>query len=120
LTIKDDQATYLVGKNNIQNEYVTHELARSEDYFFHVKDAPGSHVIVKTSTLNEFVIRKASMLAAYYSSLKLSSSIPVDYTLVKNIKKIPRLPGYKVLIKNQKTMFIDIDQEKIENYIKQL
>lgn len=118
LTIKDDQATYLVGKNNIQNEYVTHELARSEDYFFHVREAPGSHVIVKTNNLNEFVIRKASMLAAYYSSLKLSSSIPVDYTLVKYIKKIPRVPGYKVLIKNQKTMFIDIDQEKIETYIK--
>ncbi|BCR36363.1 Rqc2 family fibronectin-binding protein [Mariniplasma anaerobium] len=118
LTVKDDQATYLVGKNNIQNEYVTHELARSEDYFFHVRGAPGSHVIVKTNNLNEFVIRKASMLAAYYSSLKLSSSIPVDYTLVKYIKKIPRVPGYKVLIKNQKTMFIDIDQEKIETYIK--
>lgn len=118
LTIKDDQAIYLVGKNNIQNEYVTHELARSEDYFFHVRGAPGSHVIVKTDKLNEFIIRKASMLAAYFSSLKLSSSIPVDYTLVKHIKKIPRVPGYKVIIKNQKTMFIDIDQEKIDSYIK--
>jgi predicted ribosome quality control (RQC) complex YloA/Tae2 family protein len=118
LTIKDEQATYLIGKNNIQNEYVTHELARSEDYFFHVKDAPGSHVIVKTEKLDEFIIRKASMLAAYFSSLKLSSSIPVDYTLMKHIKKIPKVPGYKVIIKNQKTMFIDIDQKKIDNYLK--
>ncbi|MCD4826872.1 MAG: NFACT family protein [Acholeplasmataceae bacterium] len=118
LSITDDQATYLVGKNNIQNEYVTHVMAKPEDYFFHVKDAPGSHVIVKTKNLNEHVLRKACMLAAHYSSLKLSSSIPVDYTLVKNLKKIPRVPGYKVIIKNQKTMYIDIDQEKVNSYLK--
>jgi predicted ribosome quality control (RQC) complex YloA/Tae2 family protein len=57
------------------------------------------------------------MLAAYFSSLRYSSSIPVDYTQIKNVKKIPKVPGYKVLLKNQKTMFIDIDEEKVNSYL---
>lgn len=117
IRIKDQDAIYLVGKNHLQNAYVTHELARSNDYFFHVKDAPGSHVIVQTETLNEKIIRKASMLAAYFSSLRYSSSVPVDYTLIKHVKKIPKVPGYKVTLKNQKTMFIDIDEDLIKSYL---
>lgn len=117
LKINDDDAVYIIGKNSLQNQYVTHELARQDDYFFHVKDAPGSHLIVKTHALNEKIIRKASMLAAYFSSLRYSSSIPVDYTQIKNVKKIPKVPGYKVLLKNQKTMFIDIDEEKVNSYL---
>lgn len=117
-TITDEYATYLVGKNDSQNEYVTHQLAQPNDYFFHVKNAPGSHVIVKTQTLNEHVLRKASMLAAHFSSLSLSSSIPVDYTLVRHLKKIPKTPGYKVSIKNEKTMYIDIDLDLIKSYSK--
>ncbi len=113
----DQDATYLIGKNDLQNAYVTHELAQSNDYFFHVKDAPGSHLIVKSDFLNESIIRKAAMLAAYFSSLRFSSSIPVDYTLIKYVKKIPKTPGFKVLLKNQKTIFIDIDEDLIKSYL---
>jgi predicted ribosome quality control (RQC) complex YloA/Tae2 family protein len=49
--------------------------------------------------------------------LRYSSSIPVDYTQIKNVKKIPKVPGYKVILKNQKTMFIDIDEELISYYL---
>jgi len=118
LRIQDQEITYTIGKNNLQNEYITHELAKKDDYWFHVKDAPGAHVIVNTSVLNEQIQRKACMLAAYFSSQRESSSIPVDYTLVKNIKKIPGVPGYRVSIKNQQTMYIDIDHEKIATYLK--
>ncbi len=118
LKIHDQEITYTIGKNNLQNEYITHELAKKDDYWFHVKDAPGAHVIVNTSKLNEEILRKACMLAAYFSSQRESSSIPVDYTLVKNIKKIPGLPGYKVSIKNQQTMYIDVDHDKILIYLK--
>jgi predicted ribosome quality control (RQC) complex YloA/Tae2 family protein len=117
IKINDEDATYIIGKNSLQNQYVTHELARQEDYFFHVKDAPGSHLIVKSDGLNEKIIRKASILAAYFSSLRYSSSIPVDYTQIKNVKKIPKVPGYKVILKNQKTMFIDIDKDLINSYL---
>jgi predicted ribosome quality control (RQC) complex YloA/Tae2 family protein len=117
LKIVDQDAIYIIGKNSLQNQYVTHELARQEDYFFHVKDAPGSHLIVKAEGLDEKIIRKAAMLAAYFSSLRYSSSIPVDYTQIKFVKKIPKVPGYKVILKNQKTMFIDINEELINSYL---
>ena len=117
LKIMDGPIIYTVGKNNLQNEYVTHVLAHKEDMWFHVKDAPGAHVIVNVPTLNEAILRKAAMLAAYFSSLKGSSSIPVDYTKVKFIKKIPGLPGYKVSYRNHQTIYIDIDEEKIQRYL---
>ncbi|RJX25686.1 MAG: fibronectin-binding domain-containing protein [Acholeplasma sp.] len=117
LRITDGPIIYTIGKNNLQNEYITHELAQKEDMWFHVKDAPGAHLIVNTSQLTEDILRKAAMLAAYFSSMRESSSIPVDYTKVKHIKKIPGLPGYKVSYKNQQTIYIDIDFEKIQRYL---
>lgn len=118
LTLRDGEVTYIIGKNNLQNEYITHTLAQKDDFWFHVKDAPGAHVVVQTEKLNETILRKACMLAAYFSGQKHSSSIPVDYTLVKHIKKIPGVPGYKVTYKNQQTMYIDIDEEKMKSYLK--
>jgi predicted ribosome quality control (RQC) complex YloA/Tae2 family protein len=117
LRIVDPDATYLIGKNNIQNEYITHTLANSEDYWFHVKDATGAHVVVQTKSLTEHVLRKAAMLAAYFSQMRNSSSIPVDYTLIRNIKKIPKLPGYQVIYKNHKTIYIDINTEFISKFL---
>ena len=72
-------------KNNIQNNYLTHTLANKNDYFFHVKDAPGSHVIVRTNNLTDELIGLAAQLAAYYSNYH--SKTTVDYTLVKYVKK---------------------------------
>ena len=113
IVIEDDYALYAIGKNNIQNEYLTHTYAHKDDYWFHVKDAPGAHVIVQTKALIESVQRKACMLAAYFSKLKNSSSIPVDYTRVRHIKKIPGKPGYHVIYTQNKTMYIDIDEDLI-------
>ena len=120
LEIKDNNALYYIGKNSIQNAYVTHDLSNPNDYWFHVKDGAGSHVLVKTNDLSEHVIRKASMLAAYHSNLRYSSSIPVDYTQIKNIKKIPHKPGYQVIYKYFKTMFIDIDDAQIDTFLHSL
>lgn len=97
-----------VGMNNYQNEYLTHKLAKYNEYFFHVKDYAGSHVIVhSTEPLTEETIRYAANLAAYYSKARLSSSVPVDYTLVKNVKKHPSNRIGLVLLKNYKTIYID-------------
>jgi predicted ribosome quality control (RQC) complex YloA/Tae2 family protein len=117
LRIVDLDATYLIGKNNIQNEYITHTLANSEDYWFHVKDATGAHLVVQTKSLTENVLRKAAMLSAYFSQMRNSSSIPVDYTLIRNIKKIPKLPGYQVIYKNHKTIYIDINTEFLSKFL---
>ncbi len=117
MDIIDENAIYYIGKNSLQNEYITHNLSQPSDYWFHVKDGAGSHVLVKTQNLNEAVIRKAAMLAAYHSSLRYSSSIPVDYTMIRNIKKIPHKPGYQVIYKNFKTMFIDIEEDVVNSYL---
>ena len=102
-----------VGMNNYQNEYLTHEIAKYNEYFFHVKDYPGSHVVVhSTNPLDETSIRYAANLAAYYSKARLSSSVPVDYTLVKNVKKHPRNKPGLVLLKNYKTIYIDAVEPK--------
>ena len=101
----------LVGKNNIQNEYITHKLAQSYDWWFHVKDAPGSHVVFKVPhpsyILTEQDIRFCANLAASFSKFSNSSSVPVDYVLVKYLKKIPRMKGSNVTFTNNKTIYID-------------
>lgn len=96
-----------VGRNNIQNEYLTFEYSKFYETFFHVKDYSGAHVVVHSQNLDEETIRMAANLAAFYSKAKYSSSVPVDYTQVKNVKKHPaNIPG-KVLMKNYKTIYID-------------
>jgi predicted ribosome quality control (RQC) complex YloA/Tae2 family protein len=118
IRLEDQGIIFYIGKNNIQNEYVTHVLANKEDMWFHVKDGAGAHVVVTTKTLSEYILRKACMLAAYFSSMRESSSIPVDYTLVKHVKKIPGLPGYRVSYKQHSTLYIDIDPLQIQSFLK--
>lgn len=90
----------LCGKNNIQNDYLTFEVAEKLDYWFHVKNAPGSHVVLFCSGLPEPPAEdftEAAVIAATNSSLAEGGgkNITVDYTLVKNIKKPPASkPGY--------------------------
>ena len=80
----------VVGKNNIQNNFITHKLAKKDFLWFHVQKQSGSHVVVMTNEeLKEPTIRTAANLAAYYSKSKDSSSVPVDYTKIKYVKKIP-------------------------------
>ena len=111
--VLDDESLIIVGKNNIQNDYLTNKLAKPNDMWFHVKDAPGSHVILKSDDYNETNIRAAALIAAYYSTYKDSSSVLVDYTLQKNIKKIPGKKGCFVSYKNQSSIYIDPDKSFI-------
>lgn len=117
LTIHQDHATYIIGKNTHQNAYLINHVGQPNDYWFHVKDAPGSHVFVKTNDLNEKVLRTSAMLAAYFSSLSASSSIPVNYTLFKHVRKISGKPASFVKISQEKTIYIDIDNETINNLL---
>jgi predicted ribosome quality control (RQC) complex YloA/Tae2 family protein len=108
------QTIYTVGKNNLQNEVITHKLGKPNDWWFHVQGMPGSHVLVQsTSVLSEPIIRYAAQLASLYSKARLSSSVPVDYTQIKFIKKIPGKKGYFVSYSNQKTIYIDPDPSMI-------
>jgi len=102
-----------VGRNNKQNDYITHKLAKYNEYFFHVKDYPGSHVIVHTDILTENIIRKAANIASIYSAASSSSSVPVDYCLVKNVKRHPSGKLGQVLLKDYKTIYIDPNKKLI-------
>jgi len=104
----------LVGKNNTQNEYITHKLARHNEVWFHAKEAPGSHVVIrKTLPLSENSIRTCAQLAAYFSKMRGSSSVPVDYVEVRYIKKVPGRINSFVTYKNHKTIYIDPQQDFI-------
>ena len=110
----EDGVEILVGKNNLQNEYITHKLAKHNEVWMHVKEAPGSHVLIrKPFPLNETTIRTAAQLAAYYSSMKHSSSVPIDYVEVRYIKKVPGRIGSYVTYRHNKTIYIDPDPEFI-------
>lgn len=110
--VTDDFAIY-IGKSSIQNDYLTHTFSQKTDYWFHVQQGPGAHVLLR-GLFNEESLRLAAMLAAYFSPMRDSSSIAVDYTLIKYIKKIKGLPGYNVSYDHQKTMYIDIDMNRLQ------
>ena len=87
----------LCGKNNLQNEHITFKVAGKSDLWFHVKDRPGSHVILicDGEEPSEEDYTQAAVIAATYSSAGAQGQIPVDYTRVKNIKRPPASrPGY--------------------------
>ncbi len=116
-TIEFKNQTIIYGKNNLQNDLVTWKLARKNDTWFHTKDYHGSHVVVKNDNLDEETIRFCANLAAYYSKGRMSSSVPVDYCLVKNLKKIPGSKAGLVSMSTYKTIFIDPDIDLIKPYL---
>ena len=88
-----------VGKNNFQNDQLTFQTASANDWWFHAKDIPGSHVIVKAEgcELPDRTFEEAASLAAHYSKSEGSKKVEVQYTQRKNLKKPPAArPGFVV------------------------
>lgn len=109
--------TLTFGKNNIQNEYLTFKYASKNDTWFHAKDYHGAHVVINTSDPDEETLRLAANFAAYFSKGQFSSSVPVNYCLVKQLKRVPGTkPGF-VSLTNYKTIYIDPDHEAILDLI---
>ena len=79
----------LCGKNNVQNEYITHRLAGKNDYWFHIKNLPGSHTVLLTNGTepSERDFTEAAEIAACFSKGAGAQNVEVDYTLVKNVRK---------------------------------
>lgn len=109
-----DGTEIYVGKNNLQNEYLTNRLASSNDTWLHTKDIPGSHVVIRSTSFSEQTLEEAAMIAAYYSQAKESSSVPVDYTTIRHVKKPSGAkPGF-VIYDNQKTLFVTPSEDLIK------
>ncbi len=98
----------LVGRNNRQNDLVTMRLSRAEDLWLHVKNMPGSHVLVQTGRqeVPDSVVLQAAALAAYYSAGRESSQVPVDFTAVKNVWKPSGARPGMVLYEKQHTVYV--------------
>ena len=104
-----DGVTLLVGKNNKQNEYLTNKLAASFETWLHTKDIPGSHVVIRSRTVSDQTLFEAAMLAAYFSKAQQGSKVPVDYTLIRHVKKPSGAKPGSVTYDQQKTLFFTPD-----------
>ncbi len=110
----------LVGRNNRQNDMVTLRLSRADDIWLHVKNMPGSHVLIRSARreVPDEVILRAAELAAWYSAGQNSAQVPVDYTAVKNVWKPSGAKPGMMLYEKQHTVYVtpaspEIDTKKI-------
>ncbi len=108
-----DGTTVLVGRNNVENDYLTMKLASKTDVWMHTKDIPGSHVIVRleegrnVDDLSAELIYEAASIAAYHSKAGSGSNVPVDYVPVRYVKKpAGSKPGMVIFTHNQ-TVYVD-------------
>ena len=101
--ISSDGFDMYVGKNNYQNDELTFKLATGNDWWFHAKGMPGSHVIVKTNgdELPDATFEEAAKLAAYYSKGRENPKVEIDYLEKKNVKKPSgAAPGFVIYYTN--------------------
>ncbi|WP_071459390.1 Rqc2 family fibronectin-binding protein [Bacillus massilinigeriensis] len=106
-----DGTEILVGKNNKQNDYLTNKAAARDDIWLHTKDIPGSHVVIRNSEPSRETLIEAACLAAYFSKARHSSSVPVDYTKIRHVKKPSgSKPGF-VTYDQQQTLYITPEED---------
>ena len=110
-----DGFTILVGKNNKQNDYLTLRIADPEDIWMHTKNIPGSHVIIKCAgkEVPDETLYQAAMLAAFYSKGRMSSQVPVDYTMKKHVKKPSGSKPGMVIYETNSTIYVTPTEEMI-------
>ena len=108
-----DDTEILVGKNNKQNDYLTNKVAARDEIWLHTKDIPGSHVVIRSKEPSEETILEAAQMAAYFSKARNSSSVPVDFTKVRHVKKpAGAKPGF-VIYEQQQTVYVTPDEDMI-------
>ena len=110
-----DEGEMFIGRNNQQNEYLTHRFAKPTDIWFHTQDIQGSHLILRLNVEpDDMILSKVAQYAAYFSKARDTSKVPVDYTYIKNIKKPPGSPLGFVIFNTHQTMIVE--PKKPENY----
>ena len=102
------------GKNNLQNDELTWHHAKKSEIWLHAKDYHGAHVVIHHHEIDEDTLRLAANIAAYFSKGKDSSSVPVNYCPVKELKKIPGAKPGMVQLGSYKTIYIDPNIDELE------
>ena len=113
--VSSDGFEIYAGKSNTQNDELTLHFADNNDMWFHTKNIPGCHVIIKCSdkTPPDRTIFEAAVIAASYSKANNSSKVPVDYTIRKNIKKPKGAKPGMVIYEQNKTIYVDPDEKLV-------
>ena len=109
--------TVFCGRNNLQNDYLTMKLAERSDWWFHVKNAPGSHVVMQSNGEEPDAIdfTEAAEIAAYYSTVSESANVAVDYTQVRHIKKpAGAKPGYVIYHVNWSAYVTPVEEKILQ------
>jgi len=109
--------TFLIGRNNVENDYITFSLAAKADLWFHAKDIPGSHVVLKLEgrePASNDILEAASM-AAQHSKAHQSQNVPVDYTSVRHVRKPSGAKPGMVVYDSQKTVYVNPGSEFAKN-----
>lgn len=110
-----DEGEIFIGRNNQQNEYLTHRFAKPTDIWFHTQDIQGSHLILRLNVEpDDMILSKVAQYAAYFSKARETSKVPVDYTYIKNIKKPPGSPLGFVIFNTHQSMIVE--PKKPDNY----
>lgn len=115
---KDGWEIY-VGKNNLQNDFLTFKMASGNDTWLHAKNIQGSHIIIKNKGSKQSLpldtLIQAANLAAYFSKGKKDNKVLVDYTLKKHLKKPKNAKPGMVIYSQEKSLWIKIDSEEIRS-----
>lgn len=107
----------LVGRNNLQNDKLSMKSSEKLDMWLHTKDYPGSHVIIvnKNGEVSDRAIEEAAVIAAVNSTARDAHKVPVDYTLVKNLKKPAGARPGKVIFHENWTVYVTPDEAFAES-----
>lgn len=111
-----DGFTILVGRNNIQNDRLSLKLAHNYDMWLHVKNIPGSHVVVVSNgvQVSDLAVSQAAIIAAYHSRARDSSQVPVDFTYIKNLRKPQGAKPGKVIYNTYQTLTVNPQQDVVD------
>lgn len=99
----------MVGKNEKANHLLVTRFSSRDDYWLHVRDFPGSHVLLRISNQPERLTEDlflAAQIAGYYSSLRNETSVIVMYTPIKNVKTLPHAGLGKMIFRNEKNLTV--------------
>ena len=118
--LSSDGMQIFVGKNNMQNDYLTLKIAQEHDIWLHTKDIHGAHVIIRTEgrETSQSTLLEAANLAAYFSKGRISGNVPVDYTKRKHVSKPNGARPGMVIYTHQKTIVSTPDETLVERLLK--